>query len=65
MDVNNETEEFCIYATVLRSEANKNKSTLFEHRIMFWNLDQSVREKLIRAIFELQRKKRSLSSGNK
>lgn len=61
MPVGTETEIFCLYAVVLRVE-KKEKNSIFEHRIMFWQLNQTLREKLIRSIFEVQRKKRSNSS---
>lgn len=64
MSVGDEEEEFCLFATILRSEQNRNKSTIYEQRVMFWKLDQALREKMIRTIFELQRKKRSNETGN-
>ena len=63
MSVGDKEEEFCIFATILRSEQNRNKSTIYEQRVMFWKLNQALREKMIRAIFELQRKKRSNETG--
>ncbi|MDO5156932.1 MAG: flagellar brake domain-containing protein [Eubacteriales bacterium] len=62
MPVGEEIEEFCLYAALLRSQQNPNKNTIYEHRVMFWKLDQTLREKLIRSIFEIQRKKRSNSN---
>jgi c-di-GMP-binding flagellar brake protein YcgR len=31
---------------------------------MFWKLDYALREKVVRSIFEIQRKKRSKATGN-
>lgn len=63
MQVGGEDEIFCLYGVLLRSEQNLNNSSIFEQQIMFWKLDESLREKLIRSIFEMQRKKRSKASG--
>lgn len=51
------------YAIILRSEQNRNNTTLYEHRIMFRKLDKKIREKIIRFIFNVQRKDRSKAMG--
>ncbi|MCM1156926.1 MAG: flagellar brake protein [Bacteroidales bacterium] len=51
------------YAMLLRSERNKNNSTIYDNYIMFWNVDGNLREKIIRYIFDAQRRKRSKDSG--
>ena len=63
MLVGEEEEIFCLYATLLRSEQNQNNSSIYDQRIMFWKLNKTLREKLIRSIFEIQRRSRSKSSG--
>lgn len=52
------------FAKLLRTERNPNKNTLFDNRIEFWNLQQDVREKIIRFIFDEQRRNRSKQLGN-
>lgn len=64
MPVGEENEIFCLYATLLRSEQNPNNSSIYDQRVMFWKLNQTLREKIIRSIFEMQRKSRSKSLGN-
>lgn len=64
MPVGGETEIFCLYATLLRSEKNQNNHSIYDQRAMFWRLDYSLREKIIRSIFEMQRRIRFKSSGN-
>ncbi|MDD6072065.1 MAG: flagellar brake domain-containing protein [Clostridiales bacterium] len=64
MPVGEEEEIFCLYATLLRSEKNQNNSSIYDQRVMFWKLDNALREKLIRSIFNVQRRKRSKLSGN-
>jgi len=64
MPVGEETEIFCLYATLLRSEKNPNNHSIYDQRAMFWRLDYSLREKIIRSIFEIQRRIRFKSSGN-
>jgi c-di-GMP-binding flagellar brake protein YcgR len=64
MPVGDEDEIFCLYATLLRSEQNRNNTSLYDQRIMFWRLDYTLREKVVRSIFEIQRKKRSKATGN-
>jgi c-di-GMP-binding flagellar brake protein YcgR len=64
MPVEDEDEIFCLYATLLRCEQNRNNTTLYDQRVMFWRLDYTLREKVIRSIFEIQRKNRSKATGN-
>lgn len=51
------------FARMLRSEKNPNKQNLFDNRLEFWRMDQGTREKIIRFIFEEQRKNRSKQLG--
>lgn len=60
---NNEVEIIYLYAELLRSERNPNNSSIYDQRIMFWKIDNGLREKIIRYIFEQQRKKRSQQLG--
>lgn len=64
MPVGEEDEIFCLYATLLRSERNPNNTSIYDQRVMFWRLDYTLREKIIRSIFEIQRKNRLKASGN-
>lgn len=52
------------YAKLLRTERNPNKNTLFDNRIEFWKLEGEAREKIIRFIFDEQRRNRSKQLGN-
>lgn len=51
------------YAIVLRSERNQNNNAVYEHRLMFRKMNKTVREKIIRYIFNVQRKNRSKTTG--
>lgn len=64
MPVGEETEIFCLFATLLSIEKNRNNNTIYDHRIMFWRLNKTLREKVIRSIFEMQRRSRSKATGN-
>ncbi|MDE6435319.1 MAG: flagellar brake domain-containing protein [Lachnospiraceae bacterium] len=64
MPVGNEVEIFCLYARLLRSERNFNNTSIYTQRVKFWKLDNKLREKIIRSIFEIQRKMRLKVSGN-
>lgn len=52
------------FAHLLRSERNPNNKSLFDTRIEFWRMDQGTREKIIRYIFEEQRRNRSKQLGS-
>lgn len=58
-----EVEIVYAYAELLRSERNTNNNTIYDHRIMFWKMDNGMREKIIRYIFSEQRKRRSQQLG--
>lgn len=47
------------YAVLLRAERSPNNSAIYDSRIKFWRMDRVSREKIVRFIFETQRKKRS------
>ncbi len=51
------------YAEILRSERNTNNTTIYDQRIMFWKMDNGMREKIIHHIFNEQRKRRSQQLG--
>lgn len=53
-----------VFAKILRIERNQNNSTLYNYHIKFWRMDHGMREKIIRYIFEQQRKNRSKQLGN-
>ncbi len=57
VEYNNQIEILYVYANLLRSEHNENNNMLFNHRIMFWKLDNGTREKIIQYIFTEQRKR--------
>ncbi|MBQ9983205.1 MAG: flagellar brake protein [Lachnospiraceae bacterium] len=63
IEINEEVEILYVYAELLRSERNQNNTSIYDHRIMFWKLDSGTREKIIRYIFEQQRKKRAQQLG--
>ncbi len=63
IEVDEQVEIVYAYAELLRSERNPNNHSIYDQRIMFWKLDKTVREKIIRYIFEQQRKKRSQQLG--
>ncbi len=58
-----ETDIIYTLAHVLRSEKNPNNNKLYDIRIEYWRMAHSTREKIIRYIFEEQRKKRSKQLG--
>lgn len=58
-----EVEIVYAYAEMLRSERNANNSSIYDHRVMFWKMDNGMREKIIRYIFSEQRKRRSQQLG--
>ncbi len=58
-----EVEIVYAYAELLRSERNPNNNTIYDHRIMFWKMDNGMREKIIHYIFSEQRKRRSQQLG--
>ena len=64
MPVGGEPEIFCLFATLLSIGKNRNNNTISDHRVMFWRLNRSLREKVIRSIFEMQRRSRSKATGN-
>ena len=51
------------YASVLRSERNQNNAAIYDNHLMFWKMDKGMREKIIRFIFDIQRKSRSKENG--
>lgn len=63
MPVGEEEEMFYLFATVLSSIQNQNNRGIYDQRVMFWKLNQTLREKIIRSIFEMQRKNRSKKMG--
>ena len=63
IECNEEVEILYLYAELLRSERNPNNHSIYDQRIMFWKIDNGMREKIIRYIFEQQRKKRSQQLG--
>lgn len=56
---NEEIEIVYAYAELLRSERNPNNTSIYDQRIMFWKMDNGMREKIIHYIFYEQRKRRS------
>lgn len=58
-----ETDTIYTFAQLLRSEKNPNNSSLYDNRLEFCKMDQGTREKIIRYIFEEQRRKRSQQLG--
>lgn len=58
-----EVEVMYVYARLLRAERNQNNSSIYDNRIKFWRMDRVTREKIVRFIFETQRKKRSKEAG--
>lgn len=60
---NEEVEIVYAYAELLRSERNPNNTSIYDHRIMFWKMDNGMREKIIHYIFGEQRKRRSQQLG--
>lgn len=59
-----DVEVVYLFAKILRIERNQNNSTLYNYHIKFWRMDHGMREKIIRYIFEQQRKNRSKQLGN-
>lgn len=51
------------FAVLLRSERSSDKYNIFNHHVMFLRMSNSMREKIIRFIFDAQRKNRSKELG--
>lgn len=63
IEYNQEVEVVYAYAELLRSERNPNNNAIYDQRIMFWKMDNAIREKIIHYIFGEQRKRRSQHLG--
>lgn len=63
LECNGKIEIIYAYATLLRSEQSANNKSIYDNRIMFWKMEDIVREKIIRFTFEEQRKMRSKEMG--
>lgn len=63
IEYNEQVEVVYAYADLLRSERNANNNTIYDQRIMFWKMDNGMREKIIHYIFGEQRKRRSQQLG--
>lgn len=63
IEYNNQVEIIYAYADLLRSERNQNNHSIYNQRVMFWRMDNGLREKIIRYVFEQQRRKRSQQLG--
>ena len=61
--LNGKKERICAFAILLRSERNQKNQAVYDHHLMFWNMGQKVREKIIRFIFDEQRKNRAKEIG--
>lgn len=57
------SEVIYAYARLLRSQRNENNSTIYDHHVKFWLMDSGQREKIIRYIFDEQRKNRAKQLG--
>lgn len=51
------------FADLLRSEQSMNNKAIYDNRIMFWKMHKELREKIIRFVFDEQRKIRSKETG--
>ncbi|MBE5923702.1 MAG: hypothetical protein E7271_04440 [Lachnospiraceae bacterium] len=56
-------EAIYAYAKVLRSERTPNKSNVFDQRVEFFGMKRGMRERIIKYIFDTQRKSRVKESG--
>lgn len=63
ISIGEETDILYAFAKVLRSERSENNAAIFDVRLKFWRMDQGTRERIIRFIFEEQRRKRSKQLG--
>ena len=63
MTIMEESEVVYAYASLLRSEQNPNNTSIYDQRIEFFKMDQGLRERIIRFIFQTQRKNRSKDMG--
>lgn len=63
ISIGEEVEVVYAFATLLRTEPNPNNAAVYDNRIMFWKMDSGMQERIIRFIFEAQRKKRSKEAG--
>lgn len=63
IEKNERVEVIYAFATLLRSEQNPNNKAIYDDHVMFWELNDDVRENIIRFIFEEQRRMRSKEMG--
>lgn len=63
IELNEQVEIIHAYAEILRSERNPNNTSIYDQRVMFWKMDNGLREKIIHHIFNEQRKRRSQKLG--
>ena len=53
------------FADLLRCEQNRNNNAIYDCHLKFWRMNNTVREQIVRFIFDEQRKQRSKESGMK
>ena len=63
MQLDDKVETMYANASVMRCERNENNALLYDIHVKFRGLNQKEREKIIRYIFEEQRRKRSREMG--
>lgn len=63
ISIGQEAEVVYVFANLLRTEQNPNNTAVYDNRIMFCKMDKKMQEKIIRFIFETQRKKRAKEVG--
>jgi c-di-GMP-binding flagellar brake protein YcgR len=60
-----QAKEYQIVGKVLSAEELDNRPGVFEHRLEYVNVDEDVREEIIKYIFEEEIKKRRKEQGRK
>ena len=63
LNINGKDKDYDITGKILDSYEVPGKSDQFEHRVKYLNMDNAVREEIIRYIFEEERKSRQRKNG--
>ena len=63
LNINGKDKEFEITGKILDSHEVAGKSDQFEHRVKYLNMENDIREEIIRYIFEEERKSRQRRNG--
>ena len=63
LETEENSEVIFTLANLLLSVQNQNNNRIYEQRVQFYRMDRAMRERIIRFIFEIQRKNRMKEMG--